>query len=637
MTGPASSITSSSIPTITSITLTTTQDSDKYVLTSTLSATKVSSTTETAGRTTFLPSAASTTAAPSPPPGAFSGSSTSSSATSSSSGFPPGFERLIPTTMRTLPPWARIETLTGGFTECTVITTTSPGATSPTIVPVIVPVGGPPLIYWGCVPFWPNNLEIRFPQFCIDILCFKIGICPRGDSGGGGGGGDGGQPTQSDKPTDKATSQSTTFPTSSKPSTACSVTVAATHESVFCSVTTQTSVSNESLSRRQGEQTECSTLAYHTVTRCSVVASSTTTTSTTTLEPPPRCTLDTCGSSTTRAAIRRDTGLIKQVNEPVPIRESQPQANTWADPANYGGDKSRFMRGETYLALLKPESRVDLSTPANAYNFVTFGNDVQTLAVSGLYGCTSVFVISRKGAWMSHFWENNFWFNPDSDDFKRYVLTTMDSGFPGSPKIQYSNQYAIGDLRKKDDKGDLGHMFDDVNKPTVFVLVPRRRVRLEDGSWSNAEDAGGGDLQYTDHLYKIIEKLEEIFPPTDELTDRVNCLDYAPMTQEEDGEDLSFATHRGKLLVQYQPAPKDCEGAEEASQPLARWRAFVQGGGDDQLHDEWVPGVGQQIQRRQSCPKGATTASSSSTTTGSSTTSRLSPPQTTSTTPSSAT
>lgn len=55
-------------------------------------------------------------------------------------------EPSITSTMTTLPTGAFIQTLTGGFTAGTVITTTSPGSNDPTIVPVIVPLGGPPQI-----------------------------------------------------------------------------------------------------------------------------------------------------------------------------------------------------------------------------------------------------------------------------------------------------------------------------------------------------------------------------------------------------------------------------------------------------------------------------------------------------------
>jgi hypothetical protein len=59
----------------------------------------------------------------------------------------PSSEPSVSTTITSLPTGARVETLTGvAFTEGTVITTTSSGSSDPTVVPVIVPAGGPPKI-----------------------------------------------------------------------------------------------------------------------------------------------------------------------------------------------------------------------------------------------------------------------------------------------------------------------------------------------------------------------------------------------------------------------------------------------------------------------------------------------------------
>lgn len=56
-------------------------------------------------------------------------------------------EPSVSTTITSLPTGARVETLTGiGFTEGTIITTTSSGSSDPTVVPVIVPASGPPKI-----------------------------------------------------------------------------------------------------------------------------------------------------------------------------------------------------------------------------------------------------------------------------------------------------------------------------------------------------------------------------------------------------------------------------------------------------------------------------------------------------------
>lgn len=127
------------------------------------------------------------------------------------------------------------------------------------------------------------------------------------------------------------------------------------------------------------------------------------------------------------------------------------------------------------------ESSVDIyafpdSRPT--YNFITFGKEVQTLTVTGLYGCTAVIVISRTGAWMGHFYETPFFrLNmPDDPNFINFVVEAMDTGVPRfQPGQQYINQYAIGELRNHYDKGDLGHIFDDEHDPQVMIVTPRYR------------------------------------------------------------------------------------------------------------------------------------------------------------------
>lgn len=39
-------------------------------------------------------------------------------------------------------------------------------------------------------------------------------------------------------------------------------------------------------------------------------------------------------------------------------------------------------------------------------NYILFQSQVKQLAVRGLYGCTSVIVVSQRGAWASHIWES---------------------------------------------------------------------------------------------------------------------------------------------------------------------------------------------------------------------------------------
>lgn len=233
------------------------------------------------------------------------------------------------------------------------------------------------------------------------------------------------------------------------------------------------------------------------------------------------------------------------------------------------------------MTYASPVTSVDINDEAYgpSYNFVVFGQQVQSLGLTGLYGCLSVFVVSRKGAWMGHFWESQFFgTDPDGESFKTNVLDALDVGVPVDERVQYINQYTIDDLRNKDDKGALGHLFDDENHPHVFLLYPRARVPNPDGEggFDNDENAGADDdIEFPLHFNKIIEKLYAMFPDQDAAM--LMSSSYYPMTQEighqVDLLDSGFDTHRGKVLIQYQPAHA-CD-----RRPRAMWRVFVEGRG----------------------------------------------------------
>lgn len=87
-----------------------------------------------------------------------------------------------------LPPGASIETLpSGAYLTDTWITTKKPGSSSETVVPIIVPSAGPPIVIWGIVPDPPpGGWEINIPGFpCFEIFGIKIGDCPPSGSNPG--------------------------------------------------------------------------------------------------------------------------------------------------------------------------------------------------------------------------------------------------------------------------------------------------------------------------------------------------------------------------------------------------------------------------------------------------------------------
>lgn len=81
-----------------------------------------------------------------------------------------------------------------------------------------------------------------------------------------------------------------------------------------------------------------------------------------------------------------------------------PPEYTWAEPSNYGGCPLKFMAGETRHASGSPNPNyqvVDLDCETS-FKLVPFSKTPAAVAVTGLCGCTSIIIVSRRGAWANH-------------------------------------------------------------------------------------------------------------------------------------------------------------------------------------------------------------------------------------------
>ncbi|KAK7927317.1 hypothetical protein PG985_004315 [Apiospora marii] len=419
-----------------------------------------------------------------------------------------------------------------------------------------------------------------------------------------------GEPSKTkDDPEPSSTAQS---------STSCTTTLSATYASVFCSVTATAVPGHGERDRRRQQSTGCSTLAYSTGTACDTLLASTTTAL---LSEETLCSPNNCGAVSCGLGKRFSQQLKKRG---APARDSQPELNKWSDPLNYNGDRKKFIRGEVALAVAQEANHVehgfynDQAFPTS--NWIEFGNQVNTLAVSGLYGCTSVVVVSTKGAWASHFWE---WpsFTHGDEQFEYDVIRRLHTGLG----VQYLSQFGLDELRNNDNNPH-GHMFDDANQPRVFVIAPRKKAYLLNGKPSNSETAGGSEFRHNSYVNRILAELRTIFPNNNELA--LSTIQYSIQEKwefvdvgdgngqqkwEPDRGDGLFNFHRGKVLVQYQPAPKACErntNIVETEQPKAMWRMWFEGRETDIFHHadigdrhaEWVPAEHQHLKRdEQSC------------------------------------
>lgn len=78
-----------------------------------------------------------------------------------------------------------------------------------------------------------------------------------------------------------------------------------------------------------------------------------------------------------------------------PKRSTEPSAGSWAEPSNYGGKTGVFFRGE--VAKSFADGNTVALVPGTTSNAVKWANQVDSVAIEGLYGCTAVVVVSQRG------------------------------------------------------------------------------------------------------------------------------------------------------------------------------------------------------------------------------------------------
>uniref|UniRef100_L2FQV5 Uncharacterized protein n=1 Tax=Colletotrichum fructicola (strain Nara gc5) TaxID=1213859 RepID=L2FQV5_COLFN len=442
-----------------------------------------------------------------------------------------GLETLLTTnpgpTLTKVPELAVFQTLTGvTYTTPTYITTTSSGSDQPTIVPVIIPFSGPPRICFGCYLSFPPNIAISVPEFCIQLFGLNIGSCPpSSDTDGKDGDND------EDK---KSDSQSSTTSTSSS----CTTTITATHESVFCSVTKE-SPTDGSPTKTLG----CSTAAFTTVTGCSGQNSAITSTSELRTPTEWLCNPSTCGDTDCAASKKKRRELA-----PRELRErGDPEQGVWPDPSDYQNNQDAFMIGETWEIV---DPQVSLSYDAKevkltqlyhgdfvtSHNWISFEDKVGAISVHGLWGCTSVVVLSRRGAWASHIWEMAFASRSDNY-FADRAIFDLHSGAGTNNDLTEYREWGIDDLRYQADAGDRGVIFGDGTPADndlpiqVYIFTPRHRPP-ESATDEVRKDPNymAGTLLYGKRIGELHDHLYKTFSATSTQV-KVDVIDYAPRTK----------------------------------------------------------------------------------------------------------
>ncbi|WYZ41296.1 hypothetical protein EsH8_V_000191 [Colletotrichum jinshuiense] len=248
-------------------------------------------------------------------------------------------------------------------------------------------------------------------------------------------------------------------------------------------------------------------------------------------------------------------------------------------------------------------------------NWVTFKDNVEALALEGLYGCTSIVLVSQRSAWMSHIWETTF-VDHNSDDFE-YMVTDdlLYRPPPGDPLFEYY-EYGLENLKNSKEHGDPGIMFGDEDVESAklemqaFIITPRQHLHPAFYYDANNEVVNEDILKDIDHQKGTVKYPEKVNRLVGVITETygaipVQVVDYNPVflprekwetwviegsllddngiskSAEEILTDLTIGTPRGKVLIQYQPAKTCVE--------MAKWRLWVEGQQASHWADQWTP------------------------------------------------
>ncbi|KAK2765092.1 hypothetical protein FQN54_008791 [Arachnomyces sp. PD_36] len=351
---------------------------------------------------------------------------------------------------------------------------------------------------------------------------------------------------------------------------------------------------------RQENTIDCSSPTNNNTNACSATISSAALTPRAEEVKPILCAPDTCGADGCPKPKRRslDKSAIGILS-----KRGSPAQGEWVDPSDYD-DKNDFLpveigemrAGFDGSKVVKLSAGVERTTS----DYVAFEKKVLSIAVTGLYGCTSVIVISRRGAWASHIWEGIF-AHADDDNFQQEVIDKIHRGDNTD-----EHKFGVDQLRNQEGVGSRGVIFGDQTDPEydpkvhVFVVTPRTRVDIvvsTDPERNNRFSNLRAPAIYSSREKQIRNNLRETFGPIS----FERLITYAPLVpskaevddlQKAEGAekaraerdairqrlaDADFDTPRGKVMIQYRPG----KGCREAG-----WRMFVEG--DEERSDNWA-------------------------------------------------
>ena len=214
-----------------------------------------------------------------------------------------------------------------------------------------------------------------------------------------------------------------------------------------------------------------------------------------------------------------------------------------------------------YITSLNPTWISQMGLTAGTW-FDFTANGRQAAGVNGIYGCTAVFVVSQRGVYISHTWENpvfinNEWEPADPAVFKTQSSDIMINGNANSPSLSSM-------IGTDDDPGPLNAKY----QPQVFVVTPY------DDYYGQKVMGVTGVYRYQDQAAGIGGYVAQA------VTGNQASYRLIPYTRT-DKEKSTAAGYVGRAIIEYDPYEQMIARPKRGSTPartiqISKWRLWVE-------------------------------------------------------------
>jgi len=187
------------------------------------------------------------------------------------------------------------------------------------------------------------------------------------------------------------------------------------------------------------------------------------------------------------------------------LKRGDPERGDWVDPRDYNGNREEFMAQIPNHRRIRevpwapvPEGFREGDEDAPGYRgmdpgmttstLVAFRDKAEGIAVTGIFGCTAIFVVSTRGAWAAHIWETPFmkYSDPENPNTRPFIRKAIDavgeagveSGQDGYPYHPYGLKQLFNGGGRNPAPGEYKTLFgeeDDETDVHVFIFTPRPR------------------------------------------------------------------------------------------------------------------------------------------------------------------